>query len=70
MVLNSANQILSVCISVEVGVSILTPYLVLYNTPIPVKNETKFLGTFLDSKQTFVPHIKGHKKKCVKALNL
>ena len=46
------------------------PYLVLYDNPIPVKKETKFLGILLDSKLTFVPHIKGLKKKCVKALNL
>ena len=26
--------------------------------PIPVKRETKFLGILLDSKLTFVPHIK------------
>ena len=37
------------------------PYLVLYNNPI---------GILLGSKLTFVPHIKGLKKKCVKALNL
>ena len=41
-----------------------------YDNPIPVKKETKFLGILLDSKLTFVPHIKGLKKKCVKALNL
>ena len=46
------------------------PYLVLYDNPIPVKKETKFLGILLDSKLTFVPHIKGLKKKCIKALNL
>ena len=46
------------------------PYLVLYDNPIPVKKETKFLGILLNSKLTFVPHIKGLKKKCVKALNL
>ena len=45
------------------------PYLVLYNNPIPVK-ETKFLGILPDSKLTFVPHIKGLKKKCVKAMDL
>ena len=44
-------------------------YLVCYNNPIPVKKETKFLGILFDSKLTFVPHIKGLKKKCVKALN-
>ena len=46
------------------------PFLVLYNIPIRVEKETKFLGVLLDSKLTFVPHIKGLKKKCVKALNL
>ena len=46
------------------------PNLVLYKNPIPVKKEAKFLGILLDSKYTFVPHIKGLKKKCVKALNL
>ena len=43
------------------------PYLVLYNNPIPVKKDTKFFGILLNSKLTFVPHIKGLKKKCVKA---
>ena len=38
------------------------PYLVLYDNPIPVKKETKFLGILLDSKLTFVPHIKGLEK--------
>ena len=39
------------------------PYLVLYDNPIPVKKkETKFLGILLDSKQTYVPHVKGLKK--------
>ena len=46
------------------------PYLALHNNPIPVKKETQFLGILLDSKLIFVPHIKGLKKKCVKALNL
>ena len=46
------------------------PTLVLYKNPIPVKKETKFLGILPDSKLTFLPHIKGLKKKCVKALNL
>ena len=39
------------------------PYLVLYDNPIPVKKETKFLVILLNSKLTFVPHIKGLKKK-------
>ena len=42
----------------------------LYDNPIPVTKETKFLGILLDSKLTLVPHIKGLKKKGVKALNL
>ena len=46
------------------------PNLVIYDNPIPVKKETKFLGILLNSKLTFVPHIKSLKKKCVKALNL
>ena len=46
------------------------PYLVLYNNSMPVRKETKFLGILLDIKLTFVPHIKGVKNKCVKALNL
>ena len=45
------------------------PYLVLYDNPIPVKKK-KLLGILLYSKLTFVPHIKGLKKKCVKTLNL
>ena len=32
--------------------------------------EKKFLGILLGSNLTFVPHIKGLKKKCVKALNV
>ena len=46
------------------------PYLVLYDNPIPVNTEKKFLGILLNSKLSFVPHIKGLKKKCVKALDL
>ena len=44
------------------------PYLVLYNNPIPVKKDTKFLSVLLDSKLTFVAHIMGLERKCVKAL--
>ena len=40
------------------------PCLVLYNKPIPVQKEMKFLGILLNSKLTFVPHINGLKKKC------
>ena len=42
----------------------------IFDNPIPVKKETKFLAILLDSKLTFVPHIKGLKNKCIKALNL
>ena len=55
MVLNSPNQRLSVSIFVEGGVFIQIP---------------TWDGILLDSKLTFVPHIKGLKKKCIKALNL
>ena len=46
------------------------PYLVLNSNPFLVKKETQFLGILLVSKLTFVTHIKGLQKKCVKALNL
>ena len=46
------------------------PNLVLCNNPFLVKKETKFLVILLDSKLTFVPHIKGLTKRCVKASNL
>ena len=65
MVLNFPNQRLSVSISFHAD-----SYLVRYNNPIPFKKETKFLGILQDLKLTFVYHIKGLKKKRVKALNL
>lgn len=46
------------------------PVLTLEGTPIPVVEETKFLGLTFDSKLTFIPHIKKLKTKCQKALNL
>jgi len=44
--------------------------LVMHGTPIPVIEETKFLGIIFDRKLTFIPHIRQLKDKCVKALNL
>ena len=48
------------------------PVLTLDGTPIPVVEETKFLGViFYKKKQlTCIPHIKKLKAKCQKALNL
>ena len=46
------------------------PKLTLDGTPIPVVEETKFLGIIFDKKLTFIPHIKNLKAKCLKALNL
>ena len=44
--------------------------LTLDGQPIPVVEETKFLGVIFDKKLTFIPHIKKLKAKCQKALNL
>ena len=46
------------------------PQLFLNGTPVPVVEETKFLGIIFDSKLSFLPHIRHLKDKCVKALNL
>jgi len=46
------------------------PILLLNGTPIPVVEETKFLGVIFDRKLSFIPHIKHLKDKCTKALNL
>ena len=46
------------------------PVLHLYGSPIPVVEESKFLGSLFDRKLSFVPHIKYLKAKCLKALNL
>ena len=46
------------------------PELHIEGQPIPVVNETKFLGVIFDSKLNFVSHIKTLKTKCEKALNL
>ena len=42
----------------------------LYGSPIPVLEESKFLGILFDRKLRFIPHIKYLKAKCLKALNL
>ena len=46
------------------------PVLYLYGSPIPVVEETKFLGVIFDRKLSFIPHIRYVKAKCLKALNL
>ena len=46
------------------------PVLHLYGSPIPVVEESKFLGIIFDRKLSFIPHIKYLKAKCLKALNL
>ena len=49
------------------------PTLLLNGTPVPVVEETKFLGVVFDRKLSFIPHIKHVKHlkdKCTKALNL
>ena len=46
------------------------PTLTLNGSPIPVVEETKFLGIIFDRKLSFIPHIKHLKEKCTKALNL
>jgi len=46
------------------------PHLTLDGTPIPVVEETKFLGIIFDRRLTFIPHLKNLKAKCSKALDL
>ena len=46
------------------------PILTLNGSPIPVVEETKFLGIIFDHKLSFIPHTKHLKEKCTKALNL
>ena len=46
------------------------PVLHLYGSPIPVVEESKFLGILFDRTLSFIPHIKYLKAKCLKALNL
>ena len=42
----------------------------LYGSPIPVVEESKFLGTLFNRKLSLLPHIEYLKAKCLKALNL
>ena len=46
------------------------PHLLLNGTPIPVVEQTKFLGLIFDKKLSFIPHLQYLKNKCSKALNL
>ena len=46
------------------------PVLTLDGTPIPVVEESNFLGVVFDRKLSFIPHIKQLIATCQKALNL
>ena len=46
------------------------PVLYLYGSPIPVVEESKFLGVIFDRKLSFIPHIRYIKAKYLRALNL
>ena len=46
------------------------PVLYLYGSPIPVVEESKFLGVIFDRKLSFIPHIRYLKAKCLRTLNL
>ena len=46
------------------------PVLTLNGSPIPVVEETKFLGIIFHRKLSFLLHIRHLKEKCTKALNL
>ena len=48
----------------------LDPQLFLDKSPIPVVEETKFLGVIFDRKLSFVPHLKYVKKRGLKAHNI
>ena len=48
----------------------LDPELFLDKSPIPVVEETKFLGFIFDRKLSFVPHLKYVKKRGLKTLNI
>ncbi|XP_042908355.1 uncharacterized protein [Parasteatoda tepidariorum] len=41
-----------------------------HNVNIPIVSETKYLGVILDSKLTFLPHIRYLRKRCEKTLNV
>lgn len=46
------------------------PSIAIKGDQLSVSSEHKFLGTTLDSKLTFIPHIKYVKMKCLKAMNV
>lgn len=46
------------------------PVLTLDKIPIPIVDQTKFLGVIFDRKLTFIPHLKYLKAKCLKAMNI
>jgi len=46
------------------------PLLLLNGTPVPVVEQTKFLGIIFDKKLSFLPHLQYLRQKCMKALNL
>ena len=46
------------------------PVLNIYGSPIPVVEETNFLGLLFDKKLSFIPHIKALKAKCLNALDV
>ena len=48
----------------------LDPQLELDKSPIPVVEETKFLGVYFERKLSFIPHLRYVKKKGIKALNI
>ena len=53
----------------QLGKQHVNPVLYLYGSPIPVVEESKFVGILLDRKLSFIPHIKYRKAKFLKALN-
>ena len=46
------------------------PDLKIYNSSIPVVEQTKFLGVIFDKKLSFIPHINYLRTKCLKAMNI
>ena len=42
----------------------------LYNNPIPIVDQAKFLGVIFGKKLSFIPHINTLKLKCQKSLNV
>ena len=46
------------------------PVINLYNQPIKVSKQVKFLGLIFDTKLSFLPHIKYVKEKCQQGLNI